>query len=259
MSDASVFKQLADICASLHVSLNESEIAAWALAQGEDEERLSSLFSFLSLAKAKQDSNAVSTLLRLSRIPQRGPMLFKDFDISNLSRSQAEHIRALATLSFIDAKRNIIMVGPPGTGKTHLAQAIGNECCRRKLKTYFIKMGELKDKFSQALRLGTSGRMLEGFTKYSCFIIDEVGYCHLDTEESRLFFQLVDRIDAKQYGSLVLTSNKELPEWKAHFEDLDALECTLDRLCDNAYCITFSGNSYRGKRKEEIKLDFGDK
>lgn len=258
MSDVSLCGQISGLCSSLRLSLGEKDVASWVLTGNRSEDDLLVLRSFLSAAKSKQDSNSVTALKKLSRLPQRRPLLFSNFDTSALNRKQAECVQSLSTLSFIEAKRNIIMIGPPGTGKTHLAQAIGNACCERKMKTYFIKMGELREKLDEALKFGTSGRLVSALTKCACLIIDEVGYCKLNMAESRLFFQLVDRMDAKQYGSLVLTSNKEMPQWTECFDDLDALECTLDRLCDNAYVITFSGTSYRGKGKKDVELNSGN-
>ena len=87
-------------------------------------------------------------------------------------------------------------------------------------------------------------------------IIDEIGYCHFDKAETLMFFQLIDRINLKESGSIVLTSNKDTSTWQELFEEDDTLECTMDRLCDTAICLTFSGCSYRGKGRERINLDF---
>lgn len=134
--------------------------------------------------------------------------------------------------------------------------AIGNECCSNKMKAYFIKMDELKDKFYDAIVGEKTGKLLNGLSKYSCLIVDEVGYCKLNRQETLLFFQLVDRIGLKETGSIVLTSNKDLSQWPEVFDEDDALECAIDRLWDKAICMTFSGQSHRGSDREQIELNF---
>lgn len=219
-------------------------------------EDLDVLLGFLNAMVKKKRATAIATLKRLSRIPQKAPSTFDNFDMDRLCNEARRQINSLKTLSFISAKRNVIMIGPTGTGKTHLAMAIGNQCCDNNMKAYFIKMGELKEKFHNAILAERQGKYLSGLSKYSCLIIDEIGYCHFDKAETLMFFQLIDRINLKETGSIILTSNRDTSSWQDLFEEDDALECTMDRLCDTAICLTFSGCSYRGKGRERINLDF---
>ena len=240
----------------LHLDFSASEIGAWVLKEKADDEVLSHILSFVDTMAAKADMKAQEMMMRLSRLPQKDPKLFSSFDTSRLPDDSRKAVSNLETLSFIHACRNIIMVGPAGTGKTHLAEAIGNECCRRRMRTYFIKMQELKDRFRSSIISGSTGRLLSGFLKYQCIIIDEVGYCTFDKDETRLFFQMVDRLSTRGSGSVILTSNRDVSDWSEFFSDMDALECALDRLCDNAICISFSGESYRGRDRTSVSLDF---
>ena len=242
----------------MKLAFNENDIAAWAMKESVDESTLSCILSFTRAIADRCDERAVEAITRLSRIPQKNPRLFSNFDTSRLPDDSKRIVKTLETLSFISASKNIIMIGPTGTGKTHLAQAIGNECCARRMKTYFIKMQELKEKFHNASSSATAGRLLSSFQKYQCLIVDEVGYCKMDEAETRLFFQMVDRLSMREKGSIILTSNRDIADWAEFFSDMDALECALDRLCNNAMCISFSGESYRGKGRVNVSLDFNN-
>ena len=240
----------------LRLPLSAVDVAAWIIGSELGSDDLDVADSFLKAMLMKKDETAISTLKKLSRIPQKAPLTFGSFNTELLNDKAKKQVLSLKSLAFISAKRNVIMIGPTGTGKTHLAMAIGNECCENKMKAYFIKMDELKDKFHDAMIGERTGKLLNGLSKYSCLIIDEVGYCKFNREETLLFFQLIDRISLKESGSIVLTSNKDLSQWSALFEEDDALECAIDRLWDKAICLTFSGMSHRGAEREQHELNF---
>lgn len=240
----------------LRFPFSSKDALEWIASSDITAEDLDVLGSFLSAAVRKKNESSIDTLKKLSRIPQKSPLTFANFNIDLLNEKARRQILSLKNLSFISANRNVIMIGPPGTGKTHLAMAIGNECCANNLKAYFIKMDELKDKFHDALRRESTGKLLNGLSKYSCLIIDEVGYCKFNREETLLFFQLIDRISLKETGSIVLTSNKDLSQWAGLFDEDDALECAIDRLWNKAICLSFSGVSHRGYEREQIELNF---
>ena len=214
---------IADRLEHLHLDFCASEIGAWALKEKADDEALASILSFVDTMAAKADRKAQEMMTRLSRLPRKDPKLFSSFDTSRLPDDSRKAVGSLETLSFIPACRNIIMVGPTGTGKTHLAAAIGSGGCRGGMRTYFIKMQELKDRFRSSIISGSTGRLLSGFLKYQCIIIDEVGYCTLAKNETRLFFQMADRLSTRGSGSVILTSNRDVSDWSEFFSDMDAL------------------------------------
>ena len=151
--------------------------------------------------------------------------------------------------------KNIAFIGPAGTGKTHLAKAFGYECCQQGLRTYFIKMSELRDMFTTARRTGKTASVLNSLVRPSCLIIDEVGHCEYDKENTRLFFDLVDRRYNKEGNfSIVFTSNKNPSEWRGNFNEDDALLCALDRIFDTATVITIKDNSFRGANCETCSV-----
>ena len=158
-------------------------------------------------------------------------------------------------LDLVYAHRNLAFIGPPGTGKTHLAQAFGYECCQQGLKTYFIKMSELRDRFTAARRNGKEASCLNGLVRPACLIIDEVGHCEFDKENTRLFFDMVDRRYNRQgCNNIIFTSNKNPALWKENFNEDDDLLCALDRIFDDATVFNIRGESYRGKMLERISL-----
>ena len=116
-------------------------------------------------------------------------------------------------------------------------------------------MSELRDKFINARKSDKTAAVLNGLVRPSCLIIDEVGHCVFDKENTRLFFDLMDRRYNKEGSfTVVFTSNKMPSMWKDNFEDDDSLLCSLDRIFDDAIVFNLKGQSYRGKNLENITL-----
>ena len=209
---------------------------------------------FDSLIK-KQDNCRVEFLLRTSRLPQKVPKTFENFDFSRITGRNVEKLRSLPTLSALYSHKNLAFIGRPGTGKTHLAQAFGRACCEKGFKTFFIKMTELRDRMTDARRTGRESRLLDYLVRPSCLIIDEVGHCEFDKENTRLFFDMVDRRYQKEgYSNMVFTSNRDPAQWKENFCESDSLLCALDRIFDDAVVFTIKGESFRGRRLETFSL-----
>ena len=118
-----------------------------------------------------------------------------------------------------------------------------------------MPMSELRDRFTAARRAGKTAAVLNSLVRPSCLIIDEVGHCAFDKENTRLFFDLVDRRYNKEGSfNIGFTSNKYPSEWRSDFSEDDALLCALDRIFDTATVITIKGNSYRGSNCETISV-----
>ena len=210
------------------------------------------VFRYLSDKKTKA---TIDMYLRTSRLPLKVPKTFDNFDFSVIKGKHVDRLRTLPSLAAIHAHKNLAFIGPPGTGKTHLAQAYGYECCHNGLKTYFIKMSELRDRFTNARRSGKEASCLNGLVRPACLIIDEVGHCEFDKENTRLFFDMVDRRYNRQgCNNIIFTSNKNPALWKENFNEDDDLLCALDRIFDDATVFNIRGESYRGKLLERISL-----
>ena len=119
----------------------------------------------------------------------------------------------------------------------------------------FLKMTELRDRMTSARRSGRESNLLSYLVRPSCLIIDEVGHCEFDKENTRLFFDMVDRRYQKEgYSNMVFTSNRDPAQWKENFCENDALLCALDRIFDDAVVFTIKGESFRGRKLETVAL-----
>lgn len=252
----SVFETVEKAAYSLDLDLTAQEFAIFAEKNGLSENALNAIESIFMYLEGKQKETTVQTLLRMSRLPVKVPKTFENFDFNLLKGKDVESLKALPTLSAIYAHSNLAFIGPPGTGKTHLAQAFGYACCSYGLKTYFIKASELKDRLTKAIQSGKSGSVVLGLVRPSCLIIDEIGHCSFGKEETRLFFDVIDRRYHKEGNyNTVFTSNKMPSEWGDDFDGDDTLLCALDRVFDDATVFKIRGKSYRGKRLKTVTLE----
>ena len=133
----------------------------------------------------KRERSTVDFLLRTSHLPLKVPKTFDNFDFSRVTGKNVDKLRSLPTLSALYAHKNLAFIGRPGTGKTHLAQAFGRTCCEHGFRSYFIKMTELRDRMTSARRSGRESNLLSYLVRPSCLIIDEVGHCEFDKENTR--------------------------------------------------------------------------
>ena len=251
----SAFEAVEQCSKVLKVDFSSIEFAQLAEENDFSDEATVAVSQVFDYLKQKKVETTIHTLLKLSRLPLKDPKTFENFDFSVIKGRDAERLKALPSLSAIYAHKNLAFIGPAGTGKTHLAQAFGYECCQRRIKTYFIKMSELRDKFTAARRAGKEASVLNGLVRPSCLIIDEVGHCEFDKENTRLFFDLIDRRYNKEGNfNIVFTSNKNPSQWRSNFNEDDALLCSLDRIFDDATVFNIKGESFRGKHLETIAL-----
>ena len=201
----SVFEAVEKNSRILRLDFSSIEFAKLAEEQDFSEEQIQAVGMVFEHLQRKKVDTTIHTLLKMSRLPLKDPKTFENFDFSVIKGRDASRLKTLPSLSAIYAHRNLAFIGPAGTGKTHLAQAFGYECCQRGIKTYFIKMSELRDKFTAARRAGKEASVLNGLVRPSCLIIDEVGHCEFDKENTRLFFDLIDRRYNKEGANFART------------------------------------------------------
>ena len=254
-----IFEQITASAKILGIDLYTAALPQFAFEQNMSEENLSVLAQTMEhLAKLKNQS-VVETLLRLSRLPQKSPKTFENFDFTRIHGKSIEHLKNLPALTAIHAHKNLAFIGPHGVGKTHLACAYGRACCEKKMKAYFLKASELDQRLSDARRLDRTGSMIDFLVKPSCLIIDEIGRCVFDKENTRLFFDLIDRRYSREgTNCMIFTSNMQPDTWSEFFTEDSSLLCALDRIFDDASVFVIKGDSYRGKNLETFKLQAGN-
>jgi DNA replication protein DnaC len=191
------------------------------------------------------------TMLRFARFPYI--KMLEDFDFSFQPSIDERKIKELSTLSFIDNGENIMFLGPPGVGKTHLAVGLGLKVAERGMRVHFTTLLDMIASLIKAYAEGKLEERMKFLTSPRLLIIDEVGYLPLDKHGSSLFFQLICRRYEK--GSIIITSNKSYSDWGDIFaSDSVIASAILDRLLHHSTTINIKGDSYRLKDKLKAGL-----
>lgn len=178
---------------------------------------------------------------------------FMDYDFDYQPRLNKDEILDLANLRFMETNDNIVFMGTPGTGKTHLAVSVGIECAKNRYQTYFINCNDLIMQLKKAKQENTLARRLKHFTSYSVLIIDEVGFLPIEAEDSNLLFQLISMRYEKH--PTIFTTNKSFNHWGEVFGDSVIANAILDRVLHHSKVFQIIGPSYRMKGKEDLLKD----
>ena len=168
------------------------------------------------------------------------------FDFSFQPTIDEKLLRELATLNFLNDAKNILLVGAPGVGKTHLAIALGLEATKQRRRVKFITAEELTTELIGAKHSNTLADYLEAISRIELLIIDEIGYLDIAKESASLFFRLISKRYEKH--STIITSNKPFQEWGEIFNDDVVATAILDRLLHHSYPFLIDGPSWRMKK-----------
>jgi DNA replication protein DnaC len=194
---------------------------------------------------ASKDEKRTRMMTTIARFPLKRTL--DDFDFDLQPSIDRKLIRELETGRFIANGENILLLGPPGVGKTHLAIGLGRRVTALGASCLFVPAMAL---VAQMIRAETEGRLeerLAHLTKPALLVIDEVGYLPFERQAANLLFQLVNR--RYERGSIILTSNQPVGNWGEVFGDSVMATAILDRLLHHSHVITIKGESYRLREK----------
>jgi len=195
---------------------------------------------------AARDAHGGEDRIRAARFPARKSI--EEFDFDHARGLKRDLIAHLATLDFVAGRENVIFLGPPGTGETHLAIGLAIRGCQAGHRVLFATASQWVDKLADAHSSGRLQAELARLSRYPLLVVDEVGYIPFEPEAANLFFQLVS--SRYERASLIVTSNKPFGRWGEVFGDEVVAAAMIDRLVHHAEVVSLRGDSYRLKDRD---------
>jgi len=197
---------------------------------------------------AAKEKRRIQTAMKTAGLPVAKTI--EEYDFSFHPNLNKKEVMALFDLNFISKRENVIFLGPPGVGKTHLAISLAIKACYHGFKVYFTTMDTLIRKLKESQSKG------KAYLTSSLVAVDEVGYLPIDTQEAYLFFQFVSYRYEK--SSTIITSNKSFGDWQELFGDPVIATAVLDRLLHHCKVVNIKGHSYRLRGHAFAKKNLSD-
>lgn len=246
-------ERIAALCDELRLAAVAERYPELATAAVDNDQSYADfLEGVLAAERATRQGRTRSTMTRLAGFPAIKTL--DEFDYEFAPGVPKATIAELSGLAFIERNENVVLVGPSGVGKTHLAIALGYLATQAGIKTRFMSAADLLLTLDTATRQGNLGEVLRrAVLAYRLLIIDEIGYLPMSRDQANLFFQVI----AKRYekGSLIVTSNLAFGQWDSAFAgDATLTAALLDRLLHHAHIVPIQGESYRLKNKRKAGI-----